>query len=52
MVNMLTPFMIFVMVYSVIAFLLDVRYVYLGLQKRTGSPGSTSNCAPGYAFSW
>ena len=33
LVDGLTPIMIFVMVYSVIAFLLDVRFVYLSLQN-------------------
>jgi hypothetical protein len=33
LVDALTPIMIFVMVYSVIAFLLDVRFVYLSLQN-------------------
>jgi hypothetical protein len=33
LIDILTPVMIFVMVYSVIYFLLDVRYVYLELDK-------------------
>ena len=33
LVDGITPIMIFVMVYSVIAFLLDVRFVYLSLQN-------------------
>jgi hypothetical protein len=33
LIEALTPFAIFVMVYAVISFLLDVRYVYLGLNR-------------------
>jgi hypothetical protein len=33
LIDGLTPFMVFLMIYSVIAFLLDVRFVYLSLQN-------------------